>query len=128
MSSKQKNPPTARKPRPKSSSSPLKNTYLLGYNAVSAALWAGVLYKTVTIGSEEVLNARKAGQLGFGKQNGLGGLEALGSGKIYEELETYTRLTQSLAGLEVLHSLLGMFIHSSILNDQLCIGQRLTLL
>lgn len=107
MSSKQK-PSSAAPRKPKSTaSSPVKNTYFLAYNTVSAALWAGVLYKTVTIGSEEVINQRKAGQLGFGKQHGLGGLEALGSGKVYGELEQYTRLTQSLALLEVLHSLLG---------------------
>ena len=28
-----------------------KNAYLLAYNAASAALWAGVLYQTVTIGA-----------------------------------------------------------------------------
>ena len=110
MPSKHNTSTTTRKAKPTSSPSPLKNSYLLAYNAVSAALWAGVLYRSATIGTEEVLNARMAHLLGLGKQNGMGGLEALGSGKVFDELDTYTRMTQSLAGLEVLHSLLGEFL------------------
>jgi very-long-chain (3R)-3-hydroxyacyl-CoA dehydratase len=89
-------------------SSPAKNTYLLAYNALSAALWAGVLYQTVTIGAHEINTARKAG-IFFGGQNSLKAIQTgLSSGRIFKELNEYTRLTQSLAGLEVLHSLLGM--------------------
>jgi very-long-chain (3R)-3-hydroxyacyl-CoA dehydratase len=88
-------------------SSPLKNTYLVAYNALNAALWAGVLYKTVSIGSREVSAASKNGWLTNG-EGPLGALQkGLGSGAVYDELEGYTRLTQSLAGLEVLHSLFG---------------------
>jgi very-long-chain (3R)-3-hydroxyacyl-CoA dehydratase len=94
---------SASKPRP---SSPVKNSYLLAYNALSAALWAGVLYKTVTIGATEVQTARKAGSF-FGRDELNNVAAGLGSGKVFKELETYTRLTQSLAGLEVLHSLVG---------------------
>jgi very-long-chain (3R)-3-hydroxyacyl-CoA dehydratase len=95
---------TARKP---ALSSPLKNTYLLAYNALSAALWAGVLYKTVTVGAREINVASKSGWITAGA-GPLGAVKkGLSSGKVYDELETYTRLTQSLAGLEVLHSLLG---------------------
>jgi very-long-chain (3R)-3-hydroxyacyl-CoA dehydratase len=87
----------------------LKNTYLLAYNALSAALWAGVLYKTVTIGTNEVSAASKNGWFTSGEPP-LGALQkGLGSGKVYDELEEYTRLTQSLAGLEVLHSILGKY-------------------
>jgi very-long-chain (3R)-3-hydroxyacyl-CoA dehydratase len=95
---------TTRKPSP---NSPLKNTYLLAYNALSAALWAGVLYKTVTLGAHEINAASKNGWITSGA-GPLGAVrKGLSSGKVYDELETYTRLTQSLAGLEVLHSLLG---------------------
>jgi hypothetical protein len=97
---------SASKPRP--ASSPVKNAYLLAYNAVSAALWAGVLYKTVTIGAHEVQTARKAGSF-FGRSDFNSVVTGLGSGKVFSELEQYTRLVQSLAGLEVLHSLVGMF-------------------
>jgi very-long-chain (3R)-3-hydroxyacyl-CoA dehydratase len=99
--------------KPKAPSSPAKNAYLLAYNALSAALWAGVLYKTASIGSHEVQAASKNGWI----SSGAGPLEAvqkgLSSGKVYGELETYTRMVQSLAGLEVLHSLVGMYSHSS---------------
>jgi very-long-chain (3R)-3-hydroxyacyl-CoA dehydratase len=101
-----KSTPAARKPAP---SSPVKNAYLLAYNAASAALWAGVLYKTVTIGAHEVSAAQKAGSF-FGRSD-LKGLDAvgtaLGNGRVFGELDEYTRLVQSLAGLEVLHSLVG---------------------
>lgn len=90
--------------RPKSS--PVKNAYLLAYNAVSAALWAGVLYKTVTIGAHEIQTARKAGSF-FGRNDLQSAAAGLASGKVFGELEEYTRMVQSLAGLEVLHSLLG---------------------
>jgi very-long-chain (3R)-3-hydroxyacyl-CoA dehydratase len=96
---------TPRKPLPPSS--PIKNTYLVAYNALSAALWAGVLYKTVAIGSHEVLAASKSGWISTG-EGPLGALQkGLGSGAVYDGLEEYTRITQTLAGLEVLHSLFG---------------------
>jgi len=99
---------SARDQRPRPASSPIKNTYLLAYNAVSAALWAGVLYKTVTIGAQEVQSARKAGSF-FGRNDLQSAAAGLASGKVFAELEEYTRLVQSLAGLEVLHSLVGEF-------------------
>jgi very-long-chain (3R)-3-hydroxyacyl-CoA dehydratase len=84
-----------------------KNTYLLAYNALSAALWAGVLYQTLTIGSAEVSHASKDGWIKSG-ESVLGALqEGLGSGKVYDGLEVYTRGVQSLAGLEVMHSVFG---------------------
>lgn len=84
-----------------------KNAYLLAYNAVSAALWAGVLYQTVSIGGSEVVNAQKAGSF-FGTSSWFFATRTgLASGKVYDSLEVYTRMVQSLAGLEVLHSLVG---------------------
>jgi hypothetical protein len=104
-------PKTQRKPAPPS---PLKNIYLLAYNALNAALWAGVLYKTLTIGTAEVIRASKSGWLSSG-EDAIGALQkGLGSGKVYDELEKYTRLTQTLAGLEVLHSIFGTFVSYSI--------------
>ena len=107
-----KTTPAARKPAP---SSPVKNAYLLAYNAASAALWAGVLYKTITIGAQEVSAAQKAGSF-FGRSD-LKGLDAvgtaLGNGRVFGELDEYTRLVQSLAGLEVLHSLVGRWSPSA---------------
>jgi very-long-chain (3R)-3-hydroxyacyl-CoA dehydratase len=111
MPPKQATPTSPRDQRPSKSrpaSSPVKNTYLLAYNAVSAALWAGVLYKTVTIGAHEIQTARKAGSF-FGRNDLQSAAAGLASGKVFGELDEYTRLVQSLAGLEVLHSLVGMF-------------------
>lgn len=96
-----------------------KNAYLLAYNAVSAALWAGVLYQTVTIGGNEVVNAQKAGAF-FGSSDWFSAAQrGLASGKVYDNLEYYTRMVQSLAGLEVLHSLVGMFYAYF-----LCLGKK----
>ena len=84
-----------------------KNAYLLAYNAASAALWAGVLYQTVTIGANEVVNAQKAGAF-FGSDDWFTATRrGLASGKVYDSLEGYTRTVQTLAGLEVLHTLVG---------------------
>lgn len=86
----------------------VKNAYLLAYNAISAALWAGVLAQTVTIGGQEIMNAQKAGSF-FGSDNWFtAATRGLASGKVYDNLETYTRTVQTLAGMEVLHSLFGM--------------------
>jgi very-long-chain (3R)-3-hydroxyacyl-CoA dehydratase len=106
--------PSSTAPR-KTTPSAAKNTYLILYNALSAALWAGVLYKTVTVGTHEVLHGGQKGWLQFGKSR-YGGLEALGSGKVYDELETYTRWTQTLAGAEVVHSLLGGLHYTPLLS------------
>lgn len=100
-------PSSSRSQKPTPPSSPLKTSYLLAYNALSAALWAGVLYQTITIGAGEVSNVRKNGWIKAGE----GPLQALqkglGSGKVYAESEGYTRMVQSLAGAEVLHSVFG---------------------
>lgn len=101
-------PPKPTTPTPPSS--PLKNTYLLAYNAISAALWAGVLYKTLAIGSSEIQRVRQKGWITSGANGPVEVFnKGLGSGKVYDELEQYTRLTQSLAGLEVGHSLVGAY-------------------
>lgn len=93
--------------RPVKQSGGAKNAYLMLYNAVSAALWAGVLFQTITIGGNEVANAQKAGKF-FGSDDWFTAVKrGLGSGKVYDNLEGYTRTVQSLAGMEVLHSLVG---------------------
>jgi len=104
---KPSNAAASRSQKPTSPPSAGKNTYLLAYNALSAALWAGVLYKTVTIGSQEISKAGRDGWVKSG-EGPLGALyTGLSSGKVYDDLEAYTRTVQSLAGLEVLHSLFG---------------------
>ncbi|KAJ4356809.1 uncharacterized protein N0V89_004846 [Didymosphaeria variabile] len=74
---------------PKSNTEPsagaqMKRQYLISYNAISATLWFGVLARVVMHAAAE-------------------GVE---NGKVYEELERYTRLVQTGACLEVAHSLL----------------------
>ena len=108
-------------------SSPAKNAYLLTYNALSAALWAGVLYQTLTIGTHEVNNARKAGMLyGGGSSIPNAIYRGLGSGKVYGKLEAYTRIVQSLAGVEVLHSLFGI-VRSPLLTTLMQVASRFLL-
>ncbi|KAF1831893.1 PTPLA-domain-containing protein [Decorospora gaudefroyi] len=109
------------------SSSPTKNAYLLAYNALSAALWAGVLYQTVTIGSHEVSNARKAGVIYGGGGDVLTAMQrGLASGKVYDGLEGYTRIVQSLAGLEVAHSVIGI-VRAPLLTTLMQVASRFLL-
>ncbi|KAH8722468.1 tyrosine phosphatase-like protein [Phaeosphaeriaceae sp. PMI808] len=113
----------SRKPTPPS---PIKNTYLIAYNALSAALWAGVLYQTVTIGTEEIIKAGKSGWLRNGESL-LGAVQSgLGSGRVYNELEAYTRITQSLAGLEVLHSIFGV-VRAPLITTLMQVSSRFLL-
>jgi very-long-chain (3R)-3-hydroxyacyl-CoA dehydratase len=87
--------------------SPLNTAYLLAYNGISALLWAGVLYKVVFISARE------------GMDN---------NGKVYAETAQFARLVQSVAGLEVLHSLLGKMLPFLILvawqDTDECLGRR----
>ncbi|KAH9903648.1 protein tyrosine phosphatase-like protein [Xylariomycetidae sp. FL2044] len=91
-----------KKPKPKpavgvkaqsssSSSSPLKNAYLILYNAVSATLWLVVL-------------GRVAGANLLAVRGGGGG----GPQLVYPTAGEFCKWTQTLAGMEVLHSLFGI--------------------
>jgi hypothetical protein len=82
------------------SSSPLKTTYLLAYNAVSAMLWLSVLGRVVTIGATQ----------------------GVGSGKVYQGTEEFARLTQTGAVLEIVHSLLGTKLRFSLIAYHLYLG------
>lgn len=82
----------------------LKRQYLISYNAISAALWFGVLAQVLLIAPSQ-------------------GLE---SGKVYEGLERYARLTQSLAGLEILHSLVGL-VRAPLFTTLMQVSSRLLL-
>ncbi|KAF1943722.1 protein tyrosine phosphatase [Clathrospora elynae] len=119
--------PSSKTPaRSKSPASTAKNTYLLAYNAISAALWAGVLYKTVTIGLHEIATARKAGVVFGGNDVLTVTRKGLSSGEVYRELEGYTRWVQTLAGLEVLHSLVGI-VRSPLLTTLMQVASRFLL-
>lgn len=125
MASKTAARPNDQKPsRPQSG---MKNTYLLMYNAVSAALWAGVLYQTVATGAHETSNARKAGLIYGGGSNVVTAVQrGLGSGKVYDSLEPYTRVVQTLAGMEVLHSLFGI-VRAPLLTTLMQVASRFLL-
>ncbi len=77
-------PSDAKKPAAKPASSPVKNGYLILYNAVSAALWLTVMVRIVAA-------------------NVNGG----GYTSVYANTGEFCKWTQTLAGMEVLHSLLG---------------------
>ncbi|KAK7753458.1 hypothetical protein SLS62_004533 [Diatrype stigma] len=79
-------PSDAKKPAAKPASSPVKTGYLILYNAVSAALWLAVLVRTVT--------ASASGADGYTT--------------VYGTTGEFCKWTQTLAGMEVLHSLLGV--------------------
>lgn len=62
----------------------VKRTYLVGYNAVSALLWSVVFYRTVL-----VLATTQSPEL------------------VYPAVGEWTKWTQTVAGLEIVHSVLG---------------------
>jgi hypothetical protein len=65
--------------------SSVKRTYLVAYNALSAALWFVVLSRTAQT------------------------LAAKGPEAVFPAVGEWTKWTQTLAGLEILHSVLGTF-------------------
>ena len=72
---------TAKAPKP--ASSPVKTAYLILYNAVSAIAWGFVLTRTVTTVASE------------------------GTDRVFLEVGESTKWIQTMAGMEVLHSLFG---------------------
>lgn len=63
--------------------SSLKRTYLISYNALSAALWSVVLVRTAQT------------------------FATAGPEAVYPAVGEWTKWTQTLAGLEIVHSVLG---------------------
>lgn len=63
--------------------SPVKTAYLVLYNAVSALAWSVVLARTVTVASTQ------------------------GWQHVYPAVGEWTKWTQTMAALEILHSLFG---------------------
>ncbi|KAK5167574.1 uncharacterized protein LTR77_007273 [Saxophila tyrrhenica] len=86
----------------KTTSSP-KSTYLLLYNLVSSLLWFGILLTTAT------------------------NLCTLGpASSLYPTIGTYTKYVQTLAALEILHSLLGL-VRAPLLTTIMQVASRFLL-
>lgn len=93
-------PSSAQKPstqgksnKPSKPTSPAKSAYLIFYNTISAALWSVVIAQVLRINATE------------------------GHEKVYAGVGEYTKWTQTLAGLEVLHAALGRWIFFSFLGS-----------
>lgn len=85
-------PPKPAQSTPASAPKPIpgtKRVYLVAYNAISAALWSVVLVRTAQTALTD-------------------GTEA-----VYPTVGEWTKWTQTLAGLEIVHSLLGMLPSTS---------------
>jgi very-long-chain (3R)-3-hydroxyacyl-CoA dehydratase len=78
-------PPKTQARAEPSAAATMKKQYLISYNAISATLWFGVLARVI-------MHAVAGG---------------VANGGVYGDVERYTRLVQTGAGLEVVHSLLG---------------------
>lgn len=68
----------------------LQSQYLVGYNLVSALLWTAVLGRVILL------------------------IPLVGFGDVHGGVGEFTKWTQTLAVLEVVHSTLGMIIQSSL--------------
>ncbi|KAJ3475334.1 hypothetical protein NLG97_g9496 [Lecanicillium saksenae] len=86
------------------SSSPLRTGYLILYNAISAAAWSVVLYRTIV----SCVDA----DIGFQYT--------------YFEVGDWTRYTQTAACLEILHSLLGI-VRAPVSTTLMQVASRLLL-
>lgn len=87
--------------KPAKKPSPVKNGYLILYNAASAILWLTVLGRVVGA------NVTKGPQL------------------VYPTTGEFCKWTQTLAGMEILHSLFGMFYPIALLAGLLAFTSRL---
>lgn len=87
-----------------------KKSYLIAYNAVSCALWATILYRTVTIAGPDLLGgAKKEAGLGATLRLNLFGEEAKGYEVLYGETGEFVKWAQTAAMMEIVHSLVGEF-------------------
>lgn len=77
---------------PKRQPSVLNKTYLILYNFASAVAWSVVLGRTVSLLSQS------------------------GPQSVYAGVGEWTKWTQTVAAMEIMHSLLGSFCHSSVLS------------
>lgn len=75
-----------------------RSLYLIAYNSVSTLLWAVVLGRVVLI----TLLHGGGTRSGFG-----GGMDWLGGMNVFRGVGEFTKWTQTLAGLEVLHAATG---------------------
>ncbi|KAG7108976.1 very-long-chain (3R)-3-hydroxyacyl-CoA dehydratase like protein [Verticillium longisporum] len=89
----------SRKPQ----ASPLKNGYLILYNAVSASIWASILFRTVAVYSRH------------------------GPAAVPLAVASWTLWAQSAAGMEVIHSLLGV-VRAPVLTTFVQVAGRCTVL
>ncbi|KXL51183.1 MAG: hypothetical protein FE78DRAFT_136335, partial [Acidomyces sp. 'richmondensis'] len=81
------------------SSSSNSNFYLIIYNSVSALLWSVALGRTLL------------------------GASVNGYDQVYAEIGTFTKWTQTLAGLEVLHALIGL-VRAPLLTTLMQVASR----
>ncbi|ROV98957.1 hypothetical protein VSDG_03731 [Cytospora chrysosperma] len=98
-------PNNGQKRAPKPMSAP-KRVYLVAYNALNAVLWSVVLGRTVA-----TLYAR--------------GLDA-GPASVYPAVGEWTKWTQTLAALEIAHSLLGV-VRAPLLTTLMQVSSRFAL-
>ncbi|KUI59315.1 Very-long-chain (3R)-3-hydroxyacyl-CoA dehydratase hpo-8 [Cytospora mali] len=97
--------PNGQKRAPKPMSA-LKRVYLIAYNALNAVLWSVVLGRTVA-----TLYTR--------------GLDA-GPASVYPAVGEWTKWTQTLAALEIVHSLLGV-VRAPLLTTLMQVSSRFAL-
>ncbi|KAF5586490.1 gibberellin 20-oxidase [Fusarium subglutinans] len=95
------NTPTAKRPL-KQEPSTANKAYLIFYNFISAVQWSVVLGRTAMLAS------------------------AYGPEYVYPNIGQYTKWTQTLAGLEVLHSMLGV-VRASFMTTLMQVASRFLL-
>nr|POE74318.1 putative very-long-chain (3r)-3-hydroxyacyl-coa dehydratase [Quercus suber] len=96
-----------------------RSLYLIAYNAVSTMLWAVVLGRVVMITLLHGGGARS----GFGSQ---ARIDWLGGPNVYRGVGDFAKWTQTLAGLEVVHALIGL-VRAPLLTTVMQVASRFLL-
>ncbi|KAF2421556.1 PTPLA-domain-containing protein [Tothia fuscella] len=113
-----------------------KSIYLTLYNFGSAILWANILIRTVLITGREGWGATEGkrwsfrdwgfGKVGGGKGGGFGRVGGGEVGVLYGEIGEVVKWTQTLALVEVLHSLFGI-VRAPLLTTAMQVASRILL-
>nr|POF14339.1 putative very-long-chain (3r)-3-hydroxyacyl-coa dehydratase [Quercus suber] len=112
--SKQKIEPTTETAPPSA-----RSLYLIAYNAVSTLLWAVILGRVLMI----TLLYGGGARSGFGTQ---ASIDWLGGPNVYRGVGEFAKWTQTLAGLEVLHALIGL-VRAPLITTVMQVASRFLL-
>ncbi|KAE9972166.1 hypothetical protein BLS_004168 [Venturia inaequalis] len=104
-----------------------KKSYLIAYNAISCALWATILYRTILIVGPDLLGGGKKEEgIGASLKLNIFGEEAKGYEMLFGETGEFVKWAQTAAMMEILHSLFGL-VNASVFTTAMQVASRFLL-